>query len=119
MAVATQDLGDFARFGLKPYDFFGQIAELPFINALYLYGSRARGDYSWNSDIDLAVAMKDDQPEHMHRLLDIIDEARTLLEIDCVKLGDIPKALEKEIAKDGKLLFGKPYEFHPASDQSE
>jgi len=40
---------------LNDYLFLQKIAALPFVDAIYLFGSRARGDHRERSDIDLAV----------------------------------------------------------------
>lgn len=40
---------------LTDYHFLQQIADLPFVDAIYLFGSRARGDHRERSDIDLAI----------------------------------------------------------------
>lgn len=37
------------------YQFFKKLTELPFIDEILLYGSRARKDNAERSDIDLAV----------------------------------------------------------------
>lgn len=31
-----------------------------YVNSIYLYGSYARGDFSWDSDIDLLLVLKED-----------------------------------------------------------
>lgn len=40
---------------ITSYGFFAKLKALPFVEAIYLYGSRARGDHDDWSDIDLAV----------------------------------------------------------------
>ncbi len=40
---------------IKSYDFYHKLRSLSFIQAIWLYGSRARGDNSLTSDIDLAI----------------------------------------------------------------
>ena len=97
--------------GLKPYEFFEQLRALEFIEAAYLYGSRARGDYRPQSEIDIAIETRGHKPEYQHMIADILDNADTLLAIDCVNLQAAPPALKMQIAKEGVLLFKKHYEF--------
>ena len=39
-----------------------------------LYGSRARGDFSEDSDIDIAMVIKDLSPKKKHRILELVAE---------------------------------------------
>jgi predicted nucleotidyltransferase len=41
---------------ITDYRFFHEITALPFVDAVYLFGSRARGEADDWSDIDLAIA---------------------------------------------------------------
>ena len=41
---------------LQRYSFIDDLRALPQVGAVYLYGSRARGDHAPRADIDLAVA---------------------------------------------------------------
>ena len=63
-----------------PYHFIDQLRALPFVEAIYLFGSRARGDQQSRSDIDLAIKMS---PHHeqrdWHKVIDIIDKADVIL----------------------------------------
>ena len=40
---------------LSDYQFLQEIAALDFVDAIYLFGSRARGDNRDRSDIDIAI----------------------------------------------------------------
>ena len=40
---------------LNDYLFLQKIAALPFVDAIYLFGSRARGDHRDRSDIEIAI----------------------------------------------------------------
>ncbi len=93
--------------GLKPYDFFEKIRQLDFVDAAYIYGSRARGSYRANSDIDIALKISDNRPEYKHIVADVIDNADTLLKIDCVNIDEAPENLRKQIIKEAILLFEK------------
>jgi uncharacterized protein len=93
----------------------GQVAvfrELPFLERLVqtlargskvklilLFGSRARGDHQERSDIDLAVECPDASVQEWQAVLDIIEEAPTLLPIDCVCLETASEDLKRSILK--------------------
>lgn len=67
-----------------------------------LFGSRARGDNSPRSDIDLAVWGGD----VARFALDIDSDAWTLLEFDVVDMdGDVSDSLRREVARDGVTLY--------------
>lgn len=100
----------FLAFGLKPYNFFEQIKQLEFVDSAYIYGSRARGDYRPNSDIDIAIKTRGNHPAYRHIVADVIDNADTLLAIDCVNFDEAPEALKNQIVKEGVLLFEKDYD---------
>lgn len=74
--------------GLACYDFVSQLAALPFVEAIWLFGSRARGDHRERSDIDLAIECPGACEAQWQQVLAIIDEADTLLPIDCVRLDE-------------------------------
>lgn len=92
---------------LPHYRFVEQIAALPFVQAIVLYGSRARGDAGERSDIDLAVAAPAARLEDWQQVVDLIDEADTLLSIDCVRLDTLPKddRLRANIEAEGIELY--------------
>lgn len=94
---------------LPHYDFIERIAALPFVNAIVLYGSRARGDARERSDIDLAVAAPRANDNDWQRVIDIIDDADTLLGIDCLRLDALPAddRLRRNIETEGVTLYRK------------
>lgn len=73
------------RAGLPHLRFLYAIAELPYVEAIYLFGSRARGDHWKNSDIGMAIKYSDDDKWH-RKVVDAIvaETADTFLDIDCV-----------------------------------
>lgn len=94
---------------VKEYTFFQKLEKLPFIEKIWLYGSRAREDSRDRSDIDLAIECPNASFMEWQQLLDIIEDADTLLKIDCVRLEqlDADSSFKKNILGDAKLLFQK------------
>ena len=80
------------------------LAEKYQIEKIYLFGSRARGDYHRTSDIDLAVSGGDFD----RFALDIDEDTSTLLKFDIVDLNRIvhPELLDA-IQKEGRVLYEK------------
>jgi predicted nucleotidyltransferase len=90
------------------YDFFIQLTSLPFITDIYIYGSRARGEERTRSDIDLAVSCPDASESQWQQVLDIIENADTLLPIDIVRFDILPDGTLKEnIRRDHQELYRK------------
>lgn len=83
---------------LKNYSFIEKLKALPFVKAVYLYGSRARGDNHDRSDIDLALSCADVTRSDWRRVRDIIENADTLLGIDCVHLEEIERICKEKDA---------------------
>jgi Nucleotidyltransferase domain. len=98
---------------LKDYHFLQQIAALPFVEAIYLFGSRARGDHRERSDIDLAIFCPHANERDWQLILNIVDEADTLLPIDCVRFDhEQPNTpLRLQIEKDKKLIYERSIEY--------
>ena len=99
----TNDLRD---TGIKPVILkeIASLAEKHGVSRVILFGSRARGDFRRDSDIDLAIRGGDAARFH----LALEDETSTLLCFDVVSLDcPISSALLSAIQKDGKLLYEK------------
>ncbi len=96
-----------ARFGLDA-TLITQIVEtivrLASPKRIILYGSRARGDYSPVSDIDIAVEC--DEGKALIRN-EIDDEIRTLLKVEIVDVDEIGSQLRFEIEREGRVLYEK------------
>lgn len=79
------------------------------INLIVIFGSRARGDHSKHSDLDLAVSTSFQDKEKRFKLrLQVI----SLLEgpeqpVDVVLLEDCNWTLRHQIARDGVVIFQK------------
>ena len=92
---------------LNDYLFLRKIAALPFVDVIYLFGSRARGDHRERSDIDIAILCPKANENDWQSVLKLIDDADTLLSIDCIRLDkESPNsALRLQIEQDKKLIY--------------
>ncbi|MCA9509025.1 MAG: nucleotidyltransferase domain-containing protein [Myxococcales bacterium] len=96
---------------IRKFEFFSKLCELSFIKSIFLYGSRARGDFSDKSDIDIAINMPGSTPEDWEIIMRIIDDADTLLPIDCVRFDTLKNVdLKNAIEKDKVILFNRKHE---------
>ncbi|MEM0962190.1 MAG: nucleotidyltransferase domain-containing protein [Bacteroidota bacterium] len=78
-----------------------QLAAVPGVQRVILFGSRARGDHRARSDVDLALdAPTLSRTEWTRLRLDAAD-ARTLYHVDLVRLSDAPDRLRQRIHTEG------------------
>ena len=78
------------------------LAEKYGLERVVLFGSRARGDHSERSDIDLAVS----GGNALNFYYDLEENAWTLLMFDVVALDKgIHEELQAEISRDGVILY--------------
>ena len=91
------------------YQFIQKITELPFVDAIYLYGSRSRGDHHPTSDIDLAVLCPDANPLEWDQVMEIVEHADTLLMIDCLRYDKLPdnSKIKQAIDKDKQVIYAR------------
>ncbi len=87
------------------YKFWDKIIALPFVKSVYLFGSRARGDSRSKSDIDIAVNCPEASSQQWQQVLDIIDDADTLLGIDVVRYDKLGDDVFKRNIDDSKVLI--------------
>ena len=79
-----------------------RIAQKNGVKKIILFGSRARGDNSPRSDIDLAVS----GGNTLDFYYDLEEDAWTLLMFDVVDLDrGISEELQKELDRDGVVLY--------------
>ncbi|WP_106495030.1 type VII toxin-antitoxin system MntA family adenylyltransferase antitoxin [Lentibacillus sp. Marseille-P4043] len=76
------------------------------INKIILFGSRAVGDNTEKSDIDLAfIAPTMSEKEWNEFSFDLEEKLDTLLLVDLIKFENAPTELKNEIMKFGKTLY--------------
>jgi len=94
---------------IMTYQFITALKSLPFVDAIWLFGSRARGDNQERSDIDLAILCPSATQDDWSRILDIIESSDTLLKIDCIRLekNRISNELYQNILKDKVIIYAK------------
>ena len=92
---------------LNDYIFLHKIAALPCVDAIYLFGSRARGDHRERSDIDIAILCPTANKNDWQSILKLLDDADTLLPIDCIRLDQESQnsALRLQIEQDKKPIY--------------
>jgi len=83
-------------------------SEFSWVKTIILYGSWARGDERRDSDVDIAVAC--DQGVGIkvwQKLLDFIEEFRTLRVVEVVRLDEVTEGSEfwQEIQEDGRVMY--------------
>jgi len=91
------------------YQFIERLKNLPFIDEIWVFGSRARGDYRKKSDIDLAILCPNSTDKDWISVMDIIEDADSLLKIDCIKFdkNKISEEFFNNILKDRKVIYVK------------
>jgi len=91
------------------YNFLKKLQDLPYIEAIWLFGSRARGDNRERSDIDLAIVCPNASDADWLKIMELIEEADTLLKIDCIRFqkGTISNELYDNIIKEKKVIYAK------------
>lgn len=73
-----------------------------------IFGSRARGDYKVNSDIDLAVIFNNNEKDNFIKLQTKLEELNTLYKFDIVDFNSVKDdKFKKEIKKDGIIIYEK------------
>lgn len=92
---------------LNDYIFLRKIAALPCVDAIYLFGSRARGEHRERSDIDIAILCPIANENDWQSMLKLLDDADTLLPIDCIRLDQEGQnsTLRLQIEQDKKLIY--------------
>jgi len=92
---------------ITKYSFFDRLRALPFVENIWLFGSRARGDNQERADIDIAVSCPGATGVEWSKIMEIIEEADTLLKIDCVRFDELDDAsdVKKSILTQGEKIY--------------
>ncbi len=82
-----------------------KIIEIFFPQAkVYLFGSRARGDYNVSSDFDIAIDIGHSIPLREHaKIIGMIDVLNIAQKVDVVDFHAIPNEMQENILKEGIL----------------
>ncbi|HEX4295452.1 MAG TPA: nucleotidyltransferase domain-containing protein [Rhizomicrobium sp.] len=81
------------------------LERFPEVERVILFGSRARGDGGARADIDVAVACPAADNIRWFDIIDAVEDAPTLLEIDLVRLEEVPAELAANILREGRVLY--------------
>ena len=73
---------------------------------IVLFGSRARGDYRKNSDIDIAVEIELNFREK-RKLKEKIDIISGIYSVDLIFLDEVENYFKNKVLKEGKILYDK------------
>ena len=92
---------------LAEYRYIKALIALPFVEAIWLFGSRARGTAAERSDVDLAIHCRGDAD--WAAVTEIIEDADTLLHIDAIRFDTLPleSELRASILRCHQVLFSR------------
>lgn len=96
---------------IEEYQFFKAMIAIPCVEAIYLTGSRARGDHHERSDIDLTISCPLATPQQWEQIKDIArSNQETLLRVDPVCLEHITSKGHRDVVLHKRqLLYLKTY----------
>ena len=94
---------------ISEYKFIEKLKALEFVEEIWLFGSRARGDNIERSDFDLAIVCPRATDVDWLHILAIVDDADTLIKVDCVRLDKnrISESLYNNIICGRKEVYVK------------
>lgn len=70
---------------------------------VYIFGSRAKGNYTEFSDLDLAFISDQDISYELSILREILEESNLVFDVDLVDLSKVGNDFKQQILKEGKL----------------
>lgn len=75
--------------------------------SVYLFGSRAKGKASYNSDIDIGIIREDggEVGKLITLLKEKIENSNIPYKVDVVDLSQVPEEFREKALKEGKLLW--------------
>ncbi len=100
------DIADLSSYGLKPYGFLEKLAALSCVEAVYLYGSRARGEFDDWSDVDLAIDCPHASEQDWQTIQEIVSNADIMVNVHAVRFDVLPDDIFKQqIMRDKEALY--------------
>jgi len=104
-------------FNVKKHSFFYKLRTLPFVDEIALFGSRAKTTNQPFSDIDLVISCPTATTEEWLTVKKIIENADTLLKIDCIRFDTLDdNRLLTEISNSKIILFKRVPNEYPWYD---
>lgn len=96
---------------IEEYQFFKAMIAIPCVEAIYLTGSRARGDHNERSDIDLTISCPLATPQQWEQIIEIArNNTETLLRVDPIWLEKITVTGHRNIViHKRQLLYLKTF----------
>lgn len=106
------------QMNIKQYNFYHELRSLPFVEGIWLYGSRAREDNTALSDIDLAILCPEATSEDWSKVLRIIEGRDSFFDIDVVRFDTLGEneLIRHNILKDRVILFERKPNAYPWYD---
>jgi len=69
---------------------------------IILFGSRARGDYNYSSDLDIAIKPLDDKAKkYFIKIKEKLENFNTPYKLNIIDLSSASESIKNEIKKDG------------------
>ncbi|WP_342278806.1 nucleotidyltransferase domain-containing protein [Candidatus Tisiphia endosymbiont of Myopa tessellatipennis] len=92
---------------VQDYKFYNDLISQIVVEEIWLFGSRARNDNQDRADIDLAIVCHNATTKDWLKLQEIVDNADTLLKIDCIRLDELEDSsdLKLSIIREGVKLY--------------
>ncbi|MBI1954492.1 MAG: nucleotidyltransferase domain-containing protein [Proteobacteria bacterium] len=96
-------------FDVTQYQFYKSLTNLDCVKRIILFGSRAGTFFRPDSDIDIAIDCPTASTHQWQQVLDIIEDADTLLKIDCVRFDTLQEnsLLKRNIESEGIVLYDR------------
>ena len=73
---------------------------------VYIFGSRARGDNTPRSDLDLGFLSEEDISYELSLLREILEESNLTFFVDVVDLSRTSEEFRESVLKEGRLWIG-------------
>ena len=73
---------------------------------VYIFGSRARGDHTPRSDLDLGFLSEEDISYELSLIREILEESNLAFLVDVVDLSRTSEEFRESVLREGKLWIG-------------